>query len=110
MVWNSEAATQAAPAKREQHSAIDLSLSSVNVELNWTIADEEDATSSDHEVIVWEVLGGRLTSGEASSTTTGGDICGWDPKEKSGRGREAAEEERAAAQDYYLRSPTDPQT
>jgi len=39
------------------HSIIDLTLTSASIELNWCI-DSEEATGSDHEVIVWEVLGG----------------------------------------------------
>jgi len=54
---------------------------SPNIELNWSIA-EEDATGSDHEVMVWEVLGGQPASREASKETTGWDIRGSHRKEE----------------------------
>jgi hypothetical protein len=60
VVWNSEEAIRVGP-RAGNHSIIDLTLSSPNIELNWSTAAEEDATGSDHEVIAWKVLGGRLT-------------------------------------------------
>ena len=54
VVWNTEEATRLGSPN---HSIIDLTLSLPNVELNWRIAGEKDTTGSDHEVLVWEVLG-----------------------------------------------------
>jgi hypothetical protein len=79
-----------------------MTLSSSNVELNWSVAGEKDATRSDREVIVWEILGqGPL--GGVSKDTTGWDISGWSTVGKSGEAREAAEKKRAEARDVYLR-------
>jgi len=55
LVWNTEEATRMGSGM-EIHSTIDLTLSSPNMELNWCLLGEE-ATGSDHELIVWEVLG-----------------------------------------------------
>jgi hypothetical protein len=54
VVWNTEDATRLGGTN---HSFIDLTLSSPNLELNWSIAKDKEATGSDHEVIVWEILG-----------------------------------------------------
>ena len=54
VVWNSEDVTRVGG---DNQSIIDLTLTSPNIELNWSIANEE-ATGLDHEVIVWEVLRG----------------------------------------------------
>ena len=58
VVWNSEEATRVGS---DNHSVIDLTLSSPGVELNWSI-DSKEATSLDHEVIMWEILGGTPNS------------------------------------------------
>lgn len=55
LAWNSEEATRAGPGANN-HSTIDLTLSSPNIELSWIIAVGE-TTGSDHQLIVWEVLG-----------------------------------------------------
>jgi hypothetical protein len=54
VVWNTEDATRLGG---NIHSIIDLTLSSPNVELNWSITEDKQATGSDHKVIVWEILG-----------------------------------------------------
>jgi len=58
VVWNSEEVIRVGG---DNHSIIDLTFSSPGVELNWSI-DSEEATSSDHEVIMWEILGGTPNS------------------------------------------------
>jgi len=54
----------------DNHSIIDLMLTSPSVELNWSI-DSEEVTGSDHEVILWEVLGGIRCSRDTSKEITG---------------------------------------
>jgi hypothetical protein len=98
MVWNTEEATRLGGIN---HSIIDLTLSSPNVELNWSIAEDKDATGSDHEVIVWEILRQKSVGG-VSKDTTGWDISGWMTAGKSGEAREAAERKRAEAREVYL--------
>jgi hypothetical protein len=100
MVWNTEDATRLGGTN---HSIIDLTLSSPNIELNWSIAGEEDAIGSDHEVIVWEILG-QTAVGGVSKDTTGWDISSWMAAGKSGEVREAAERKRAEAREVYLRA------
>jgi len=101
VVWNTEDATRLGG---NNHSIIDLTLSSPNVELNWSIAGDMDATGSDHEVIVWEILGQGLAVGGVSKDTTGWDISGWMTAGKSGEAREVAERKRAEAREVYLRA------
>ena len=101
VVWNTEDATRLGG---NSHSIIDLTLSSPNVELNWSIAGDMDATGSDHEVIVWEILGQGLAVGGVSKDTTGWDISGWMTAGKSGEAREVAERKRAEAREVYLRA------
>ena len=67
VVWNSEEATRVGG---DIHSIIDLMLTSPSVELNWSI-DSEEVTGSDHEVILWEVLGGIRCSRDTSKEITG---------------------------------------
>jgi len=55
VVWNSEEATRMG-AGASNHSIIDLTLTSRSLELNWRIAEEEEATGSDHEVIVFPAM------------------------------------------------------
>ena len=75
--------TRAGPgASNHSIEIIDLALSSPNIELNWSIA-EEDATGSEHEVMVWEVLGDQPASRKTSKETTGWDIRGWVPQERA---------------------------
>jgi hypothetical protein len=100
MVCNTEEATRIGG---RNHSIIDLTLSSPNVELNWSIAGDKDATGSDHEVIVWEILRQGPVGG-VSNDTTGWDISGWMTAGKSGEAREVAERKRAEAREVYLRA------
>jgi len=100
MVWNTEEATRLGGPN---HSIIDLTLSSPNVELNWSIGGEKYATGSDHEVIVWEVLG-QGTVGGVSKDTTGWDISGWTTAGKEGEKLKAAEKKRVEAREVYLRA------
>ena len=99
-MWNTEEATRLGGPN---HSIIDLTLSSPNVEVNWSIAREKDTTGSDHEVIVWEVLGQGAVGGVSKDTTVW-DISGWTTGGKSGEAREAAERKRAEAREVYLRA------
>jgi hypothetical protein len=97
-VWNTEEATRMGPGARN-HSVIDLTLSSPNIELNWCLLDEE-ATGSDHEVIAWEVLGNSHPRADTSTETTGWDISGWDPtKESKDAEKKKAEERKAKARE-----------
>ena len=97
-VWNTEEATRIAPGAMN-HSIIDLTLSSPNMELNWCLLGEE-ATGSDHELIVWEVLGTPSMSTNTSTEITGWDISGWDStKEEDEEGRRKAEERRQKARE-----------
>jgi hypothetical protein len=66
MVWNTEDATRLGG---KNHSIIDLTLSSPNVELNWSIAEYKEATGSDLEVIIWEILGQGAVGGVSKDTT-----------------------------------------
>jgi len=50
-IWNTEDATRLGKGATN-HSIIDLTLSTRNLELNWAIAEEEEATGSDHETII----------------------------------------------------------
>jgi hypothetical protein len=59
--------------------------------------------SSDHEVIVWEVLGQGPVGG-VSKDTTGWDISGWMTVGKTGEAREVAERKRAEAREVYLQA------
>jgi len=83
------------------HSIIDLTVTA-SVELNWYI-DSEEATGSDHEVIVWEVLGGIPGSRDTSNEVTGWDISGWDSTRKSEEEQTAIRKKKAAAQQCFLR-------
>ena len=56
--------------------------------MNWNVAVEKEATGSDLEAFVCEVLGGRTEGSETRTETTGWDIRNWDPTWKSGRDRE----------------------
>jgi len=100
VVWNSKEATRVGG---DNHSIIDLTLSSPGVELNWSI-DSEAATGSNHEVIMWEILGGTPNSQDSSKEVTGWDIRGWSGAGKSEKEQKAAREKEAAAQQCYLRS------
>jgi hypothetical protein len=70
VIWNSEEPTRSGPGAGN-HSIIVLTLSTANVSLNWSIAGEENATGSDHEVIVCEVLGARGREPQTSKLVTG---------------------------------------
>ena len=84
------------------HSVIDLTLSSPNVELNWCLLGEE-VTWSDHEVIVWEVLGNPHPMADTSTETTGWDISRWDPtKESKEEEKKMVAERRAKARECYV--------
>jgi len=99
VVWNSEEATQVGG---DNHSIIDLTLSSPGDKLNWSI-DSEEATGSDHEVIMWEILGGTPNSRDSSKEVTGWDIRVWSGAGKSEEEQKAAREKEVAAQQCYLR-------
>jgi len=100
VVWNSEEATRVGS---DNHSIINLTLSSPGVELNWSIHSEE-ATSSDHEVIMWEILGATPNIRDSSKEVTGWDISGWSGAGRSEEEQKAAREKEVAAQQCYLRS------
>jgi len=101
IVWNTGAATRMGPGAMN-HSVIDLTLSSPNMELNWCLLDEE-ATEPDHEVIMWEVLGNPHLKSDMSTETTGWDISGWDPtKENEEEEKKKAEERKAKARECYM--------
>jgi hypothetical protein len=76
VVWNSEEVTRIGPTPMN-HSIIDLTISSPNMELNWCLLRDE-ATGSDHEVIAWDVLGTPHQRVDTSMEPTGWDISGWD--------------------------------
>jgi len=100
-VWNTDEATRMGPGA-ENHSIIDLTLSSPNMELNWCLLGEE-ATESDHELIAWEVLGTPDPRADTSMETTGWDISGWDPaRESEEEEKKKAEGRRAKARECYL--------
>jgi len=99
-VWNTEEATRMEPGVMN-HSIIDLTLSSPNMDLNWCLLAEE-VTGSDHEVIAWEVLGNHHPTAVTSTETTGWDISGWDTaKESEEEEKEKAEERRRRARECY---------
>jgi len=66
-VWNSEDATRVGANNNPE---IDLTLTTPNVALNWSIAEQEAEPGSDHEVIGCEVLGGLPGSRDTSKGTT----------------------------------------
>jgi hypothetical protein len=99
-VWNTEDATRLEDAN---HSIMDVTLSSPNVELNWSIAEEKDATGSDHEMIIWKILGQGPVGG-VSKYTTGWDISGWMTVGKTGEAREIAVRKRAEVREVYLQA------
>jgi hypothetical protein len=93
VIWNSEEGTRVGP-NTDSVSIIDLTLSSPDLELNWSLRGEE-STGSDHEVICWEILGGKTPGGDV---VTGWDISGWQPGGKSGEEKEKAERRRREAE------------
>jgi len=101
-IWNTEDATRLGRGATN-HSIIDLTLSTRNLELNWAIAGEEEATGSDHEMIVWEVLGCGTSNSGTSEKTTGWDIGSWDPRNKDEEGREKAEKKKRAARETFIK-------
>lgn len=103
VIWNSEEATRSSP-EATYHSIIDLTLSSPNIELNWSIAGEKEATGSDHEVIQWEVIENTVGRGGTNQETTGWDISGWSAVGKTGEAKEATEQKRTAARECFLRA------
>jgi len=68
-VWNTDEATRTGPGAYN-HSIIDLTLSSPNIDLAWTILGHQ-ATGSDHELIAWEGLGREALGVETSKESTG---------------------------------------
>jgi len=98
VIWNSEEGTRAGP-RTEKTSIIDLTLSSPAVALNWCLLQEE-ATGSDHEVIMWEVLRGK-EGGKPGKTVTGWDISGSKGKGKEEEERKKAEEKARRAEDMF---------
>jgi len=105
VIWNSEEESRMG-AGAEIHSIIDLTLSSPVVNLNWCIAHDQ-ATSSDHEVLQWEILGEASWEDDVSTATTGWDVDGWDPRGKEEEEAKAAGEARARAQECYRRGVQD---
>jgi len=100
-VWNMEEATRKGP-EAMNHFIIGLTLSSPNIELDWRLLDEE-AAGSDHEVLLWGVLGTPPPRADTSAETTGWDISGWDPTgESEEEGKRKSEERRAKARECYL--------
>jgi len=100
-VWNTEEATRMGPGA-ENHSIIDLTLSSPNIELNWCLLREK-ATGSNHELIVWAVLGTPGPGVNTSTETTGWDISGWDhDKISEEKDKKTAGERRERARRCYL--------
>ena len=100
-MWNTEEATRMGPGAMN-HSVIDLTLSLLNGELNWYLLGKE-ATGSNHEVIVWEVLGNPHPMADTSTEMTGWDISGWDPtKESKEEEKKMAAERRAKARECYV--------
>jgi len=83
----------------EKTSIIDLTLSSPAVALNWCLLQEE-ATGSDHEVIMWEVLGGK-EGGKPGKTVTGWNISGWEGRAKEEEERKKAEKKARRAEDTF---------
>jgi len=101
-IWNTEDATRLGKGATN-HSTIDLTLPTRNLELNWAIAGEEEATGSDHEMIVWEVLGCGTSNSGTSNKTTGWDIGSWDPRNKDEEGMEKAEKKKRAARETFIK-------
>ena len=97
VIWNSGEGMRAGPGT-EKTSIIDLTLSSPAVALNWCLLQEK-ATGSDHEVIMWEVLGGK--GGKPGKTVTGWDISGWEGRGKEEEERKKAEEKARRAEDMF---------
>jgi len=61
------------------YSIIDPTLSSPEVELNWSMGP---ATGSDHKLLQWEVLGAAHHGDATSTEMTGWDISRWEPRGK----------------------------
>jgi len=101
IIWNSEEETRMG-AGANNHSIIDLTLSSAGIELNWSVATGH-ATGSDHELLQWEVLGAPCPADAGSTETTGWDISGWDPRGKEEEEANAAVAKRAQAEEGYRR-------
>jgi len=97
VIWNSEEATRAGPGAKN-HSIIDLTLSTAAISLNWSLVDGE-ATGSDHEVLLWELLGGG--EGEPSKVITAWDVSGWVTKGKTGEEQKKAEEKAEEAREMF---------
>jgi len=57
------------------HSIIDLTLPTGDIELNWFSTGDAHHTGSDHADIGWEILG--LGSVDTVETVTGWDVSGW---------------------------------
>jgi len=100
-VWNTEEATRIGPGAMD-HSIIDLTLSSPNMELNWCLLGEE-AIGSDDKLIVWQALGTPSPRADTSTEKTGWDIFGWDStKEEDEEGRRKAGVRRQKARECYI--------
>jgi len=100
-VWNTEEATRMGPGAMN-HSIIDLTISSPNVELNWYLLSGE-VTGSDHELIRWEVLGTASPRVNTNMETTGWDITGWDPTKADGEeDQKKARERRENARKCFV--------
>jgi hypothetical protein len=105
-VWNSEETRVGA----YNHSIINLTLSIPNVELNCSVAKEEKATGSDHEVFFFCLFitsCGNVSWGcqrHQQKKLHGGISAAGDSRGKTGRDREALKAKKAAAQKCYLRA------
>ena len=95
-IWNTEEETRWG-VNAINHSIIDLTLSTGNIELNWFITGGGYTPhGSDHAVIGWEILG--LGNVATLETVTGWDASGWstvgaqgkEEKEKREKTREEA--------------------
>ena len=101
-IWNNEEATRCGPAA-SNHSIIDLTLASPNLDLEWSVLSDQQ-TGSDHEVIAWEVLAKEEVVGkETSAEVTGWDIRGWDHTWITGEDAEAAKKKRAEVEAFFRR-------
>jgi len=70
-------------------SIIDLTLSTPAMSLNWSLLEGE-ATGSDHEVILWEIIE-EGEKAERSTAVTGWDISSWSTRGKPEKERKEVE-------------------
>jgi len=98
VIWNSEEGTRAGPGANGT-SIIDLTLSTPAITLNWSLLEGE-ASGSDHEVILWEIIEGGEKGGQ-SRVVTGWDIAGWSNKGKAEEDRKEAEKKAEQARTTF---------